>query len=464
MNTVDVASLLDAGRWSRYQKLLVGGTALAIILDGMDNQLLGNVIPALMKEWSLPRAAFTGVLAVGPLGMMIGGAVGGILGDRLGRRTALLCSVLAFAVPTLAIATANGVMVLGVLRFLAGLGLGGAMPNAAALASEYVPRRHRPFAVTLTIVCIPLGGTLAALLAGQVLPHYGWRALFVAGGVIPLAIAIVLFTLLPESPQYLATRRERWPELVALLRRLGHDVGADATFTGSNAAVETVKSRASMRELFAPDLRRDTLGLCGAFFFCLLANYIGFNWIVAMLSAAGFAQVDASSALAAFNFGGVGGAVLGALVIQRLGSRTTLLGMCALAVASALAMAAMPLNPPMTSGLIAMFALTGGLLNAVQTTMYALAAHIYPTEIRGTGVGTAVAVGRVGNVVASYVGAFALDTGGAPAFFTSWAASMALVFGSLALVRRHIGRPMTPVLELASREAGASVVHNNSHR
>jgi AAHS family 4-hydroxybenzoate transporter-like MFS transporter len=440
MNTVDVAALLDEGRWSPYQKLLIGGTALAIILDGMDNQLLGNVIPALMRDWSLPRAAFTAVLAVGPLGMMIGGAVGGMLGDRLGRRAALLSSVLAFAVPTLAIAAVNGVVVLGVLRFLAGLGLGGAMPNAAALASEYVPRRHRPFAVTLTIVCIPLGGTLAALLAGQVLPHYGWRALFVAGGIIPLAIAMVLFPLLPESPQYLATRRERWPELVGLLRRFGHDVGVDATFAGKRAAVETVRPRASLRDLFAPDLRGDTFGLFGAFFFCLLAIYVGFNWIVAMLTAAGFAQVDASSALAAFNFGGVGGAVLGALAIQRLGSRVTLLAMCALAVGSALVMAAMPLHPPMTPGLIAMFALTGGLLNAVQTTMYALAAHVYPTEIRGTGVGTAVAVGRIGNVVASYVGAFALDTGGAAAFFTTWAASMAVVFGSLAFVRRHISR------------------------
>lgn len=441
MNTVDIASVLDAGRWSRYQKLLISGTALAIILDGMDNQLLGNVIPALMREWSLPRAAFTAVLAIGPLGMMIGGAVGGMLGDRLGRRTALLCSVLAFAVPTLAIAAVDSVRVLGVFRFLAGLGLGGAMPNAAALASEYVPRRHRPFAVTLTIVCIPLGGTLAALLAGQLLPHYGWRALFVAGGLIPLMVAMVLFSLLPESPQYLATRRERWPELVGLLRRLGHDVGADATFIDSTAAVEAVKSRASVRELFAPDLRRDTLGLFGAFFFCLLANYVGFSWIVAMLIGAGFAQVDASSALAAFNFGGVAGAVLGALVIQRIGSRATLLGMSALGIASALAMAAMPLHPPMSSGLIAMFALTGGLLNAVQTTMYALAAHVYPTRIRGTGVGTAVAVGRIGNVVASYVGAFALDTGGSPAFFTTWAVSMAVVLGSLALVRRHIGRP-----------------------
>jgi MFS transporter, AAHS family, 4-hydroxybenzoate transporter len=441
MKTVDIASVLDEGRWSAYQKLLVAGTALAIILDGMDNQLLGNVIPALMKEWSLPRAPFTTVLALGPLGMILGGTAGGVLGDRIGRRTALVCSVLAFAVPTLAIATVDGVTMLGVFRFLAGLGLGGAMPNAAALASEYVPRKQRPFAVTLTIVCIPLGGTLAALFAGQVLPRYGWRALFVIGGLLPLLVALALFKLLPESPQFLAIRRERWPELVALLRRFGQEVSAESTFVVPSAAVTIVKSRASIRQLFAPALRRDTVGLSAAFFFCLLANYIGFNWIVAMLIGAGFAQVDASSALAAFNFGGVGGAVLGALVIQRLGSRITLMGMSAIAVASALAMTAMPLAPPMAAGLVAMFALTGGLLNAVQTTMYAVAAHVYPTDIRGTGVGTAVAVGRIGNVVASYVGAFALDRGGAPAFFAAWALAMAVVFASLALVRRHIPRP-----------------------
>ena len=440
MKTVDVASVLDEGRWSAYQKLLVAGTALAIILDGMDNQLLGNVIPALMKEWSLPRAPFTTVLALGPLGMILGGTAGGVLGDRIGRRTALVSSVLAFAVPTLAIATVDGVTMLGVFRFLAGLGLGGAMPNAAALASEYVPRKQRPFAVTLTIVCIPLGGTLAALFAGQVLPRYGWRALFVIGGLLPLLVALALFKLLPESPQFLAIRRERWPELVVLLRRLGQDVSPETTFVVPTAAA-SVKSRGSIRELFAPALRRDTVGLSAAFFFCLLANYIGFNWIVAMLIGAGFAQVDASSALAAFNFGGVGGAVLGALVIQRLGSRITLMGMSAIAVASALAMTAMPLAPPMSAGLVAMFALTGGLLNAVQTTMYAVAAHVYPTDIRGTGVGTAVAVGRIGNVVASYVGAFALDRGGAPAFFAAWALAMAVVFAALALVRRHIPRP-----------------------
>src|ERR1700704_2434883 len=169
MKTVDVGQLLDEGQWSGYQKLLILGTALTIILDGIDNQLLGNAIPSMMRDWSLPRGAFTTALAAGPLGMMFGGAIGGMLGDRLGRRTALLSSVIAFAALTFAVATVNSVILLTLFRFLCGLGLGGAMPNAAALSSEYVPRRQRAFAVTLTIVCIPLGGTPAALMSAQVL-------------------------------------------------------------------------------------------------------------------------------------------------------------------------------------------------------------------------------------------------------------------------------------------------------
>lgn len=444
MNTVDVAAVLDEGKFTRYQKLLTVATATAIILDGVDNQLLPNALPAMMSEWGLPRAAFANASASGPFGMMIGGVLGGMLGDRFGRRTALLSSVLLFAALTLAIAFVESLSALTLLRFATGIGLGGAMPSAAALVSEYVPRRQRPLAITVTIVCIPLGGVIAGLLAAQLVPTWGWRVLFAAGGLIPLVLAAILFKLLPESPRYLVGRRERWSELRTILRRAGYPVNDETTFV-ETATVGRATSRGSIAELFSPELRRDTFGLIGAFTCCLLAIYVGFLWIPAMLSDpnVGFSQPNASYALSLFNFGGVGGALLGALVIQRFGSRLALLSMSGLAVLCALVMASMTLDAREPFGTMTMFATTGGLLNAVQTTMYALAAHVYPTAIRGTGVGTTVAVGRVGNVLASYVGSWALIAGGPPLYFSTWAIAMTIVFLSLAVVRRHIPRSVS---------------------
>jgi AAHS family 4-hydroxybenzoate transporter-like MFS transporter len=445
MRTVDVGEVIDEGRWTGYQKLLIFGTALTIILDGVDNQLLPNAVPTLIKEWGRPRADFINALSIGPFGMMIGGLIGGILGDRLGRRTALLGSVVAFAVLTLAIAFVNSIEMLAVLRFLAGVGLGGAMPNAATLASEYVPRRQRPFAVTLTIVCIPLGGAIAGELAAQVIPTYGWRMLFILGGVIPVVLALVLWKVLPESPRYLAMRRERWPELTKTMRRIGHNIPDDVVYTDAAAAKAgpaPAQKSASISRLFGPTFMRDTLALSASFFFCLMVNYIVILLLPAMLTAenVGFTQPAASRALAMSNYGGVAGAVLGALVIQRLGSRITMLGMSAAAIACALVLTGTPLDPNDTLFLMVMLLLTGGLLNAVQTTMYALAAHVYPTEVRSTGVGFAVAVGRIGNVLAGFAGNYALEQGGPPGYFTSMAILMGIVFLSLAAVGRHVPR------------------------
>jgi AAHS family 4-hydroxybenzoate transporter-like MFS transporter len=442
MRTVDVGETIDEGRWTGYQKLLIFGTALTIILDGVDNQLLPNAVPTLIQEWGRPRADFINALTIGPFGMMIGGLIGGILGDRLGRRTALLGSVVAFAVLTLAIAFVNSIEMLATLRFLAGVGLGGAMPNAATLASEYVPRRQRPFAVTLTIVCIPLGGAIAGELAAQVIPAYGWRMLFILGGVIPIVLALALWRVLPESPRYLARRRERWPELTATMRRMGHDIPSDVEYTEAAATAAAPVKSTSIGSLFSPTFIRDTLALCASFFFCLMVNYVVILLLPAMLTAkeVGFTQPAASRALAMSNYGGVAGAILGALIIQRLGSRVTMLSMSALAIVCALVLTGTRLDPSDTVFLMAMLVLTGGLLNAVQTTMYALAAHVYPTEIRGTGVGFAVAVGRIGNVLAGYVGEYALNQGGPPGYFTSMAILMGIVFVSLAAVRRHVPR------------------------
>ena len=220
--STDLAPVLDEGRWSGYLKFTVLLSSLAVVFDGADLQLLSLAIPALMKEWSLLRTDFAPLVAIGMVGMMIGGAGAGMAGDRFGRKSALILSMVVFALSTLAMAWVHGIATLKVLRFFAGIGLGGAIPNAATLASEYVPRRHRPFAVTLAIVCVPLGGMLAALVAGWVLPAHGWRTLFFLGGAVPLGFAAVLLWLMPESPRFLIQQPARWPQLALMLIITAH--------------------------------------------------------------------------------------------------------------------------------------------------------------------------------------------------------------------------------------------------
>jgi AAHS family 4-hydroxybenzoate transporter-like MFS transporter len=248
-------------------------------------------------------------------------------------------------------------------------------------------------------------------------------------------LSAVLFKILPESPRYLARLRTRWPELRALLARLGHDVPSDAAFIDPT---EQSVAQPSVRELFVPEYRRDTLALCGSFFFCLLSVYMGTNWVSSVLSSAHFDIGTASQGLTAFNFGGVVGAIVGALVIMRLGSRLSMLTMAAGAVAGALVLAAMSIGPQTAFSVFAMLVWTGGLINAVQTTMYALAVHVYPTTIRATGVGTAVAFGRIGGVLSPTFGSWALESGGPSLYFRLIAGTMTLAFTALATVRHHI--------------------------
>lgn len=451
-SAVDVGQIIDQGSWGGYQKWLVFLVALTIVFDGIDNQLLGIVIPTIMREWGVPRPAFASVISLGYAGMMVGGAAAGLIGDRIGRRAALLGSMVIFGVMTLLAPfaadagllsathtiwpSAGPTTLLGVFRFLAGIGLGGAMPNAAALAAEYVPARQRPIAVTATIVCVPLGGTLAGELGARLLPTLGWEMLFVLGGVVPLVAAGVLRLLLPESPRFLARHAARWAELGAVLGRMGHHVPTGTHFVD---LTDRPVARVSIGSLFGPEFRRDTIALWAAFFSCLLGVYLGFSWLPTLLTGAGFDAATANRGITAFNLGGVVGALAGGVVITRLGSRVAMLTMSAVAIAGAVGLSLMPISPQL--GLLpvmALLTLTGSMINGVQTTMYALAAHVYPASVRSTGVGTAVAFGRIGAVLTGYIGSWAIGYGGPAAFFAVVAVMMVSTFVSLAAVRRHV--------------------------
>lgn len=432
---VNVSALLDSGPWTGYQKALTLLAALAVIFDGFDIQILGFAIPSIMREWHVARSAFAPIAALGLAGMALGSPIAGYCGDRFGRRIALIGCVLVFGLATFATAFCHTLLTLGILRITAGVGVGGALPNASAMTAEFAPMRRRALAVTLTIVCVPLGGMVAGLVAASVLPALGWRALYMIGGAAPLLFGLLLLVALVESPRYLARYPERRAELIRVLARMGHRISEGRAFD-SEPETKT-GSQAAIRDLFTPALVRDTTGLWLAFFACLVGIYLVFGWLPAMLSAQGLDLATASSGLAAYNFGGVLGVLICALTVTVIGSRRPLLWGAFAGSISAVALMFVPMER--TGGhvvLIAGIGLTGFFANAVQTTMYALASHVYPTRVRATGVACAAAVGRCGGMLSSLGGA-AIIQAGSGAYLAILAAAMGVTLVGLVIVRNH---------------------------
>lgn len=438
-STLDIGRVLDDGPFSGLQKMVIFLAAMAIVLDGFDGQMIGFAIPLIIKEWGITKAAFAPAVAAGLIGMAVGMAVAGIVADRIGRRLVLASSVLLFGLATVAIGFAPDVMGIIVLRFVAGLGIGGALPSASTMTAEFAPARVRTMAVTITIVCFPLGGMLAGLFAGFVLPAYGWRGMFWIGGAIPVAFSLLMFARLPESPRFLAHHRARWAELATLLARMGRSTPAGAAFSDAAEKAPGDKSaaKAGFRTLFQGGLARDTLALCTAFFMVVLALYTAFSWLPTMLANEGIPVAIASQGLTAYNLGGVIGALLCAVFITRFGSRWPMVIACLAAALSAFAMAEM--NVAGNVGLLIFgFGVHGMFVNAAQVSLYALCAYVFQTHVRATGTATALAVGRGGGIVSSFTGAAVITSGGASGFLGMLAATMVLAALAVFAVRRHI--------------------------
>ena len=450
---VDIGRVLDEGPFTTMQKMVVLLASLAIVLDGFDGQLIGYAIPDIIKEWGITRSAFAPTVASGLVGMGIGSAFGGLFADRFGRRLAVVASVFLFGAATCAIGFAPDILTIAVLRFIAGLGIGGALPTATTMTAEFTPANRRTLAVTATIVCVPLGGMLAGLFAGVVLPLYGWRGLFFIGGAIPMVAGVLLLAKLPESPRFLAHHRDRWAELGALLSRMSRPTAPNTVFT--DLTEQSVKSRPGFGALFETGRARDTLAIWAAFFMCLLTVYSAFSWLPTMLSAEGVAMQMAGSGLTAWNMGGVVGGLGCAAIIARYGSRWPMV----LAGAGAVAMAFMlkTVDVAQNTGLLIFgLGVLGMFVNAVQCTLYALCAYIYPTDIRATGTAGGLSFGRLGAILSAFAGAMVITAGGASAYLTLLGSAMFFVVVSLLVVRCHIPASRSP--RKASPEAVPAVV------
>ncbi|MFA6117618.1 MAG: MFS transporter [Sphingomonas sp.] len=438
--SVDIDALMD-GRMPARQKLVLGLGALAIVFDGFDNQLLGFAAPAIMADWHLSATSLVPVVAFSLIAMTVGTALGGYLADRVGRRPMLIGCVFLFGIATLAIAAAPDFTTLIALRITAGLGLGGALPVAAAYLTEFTSKRHRSMVVSLGIVCTPLGGLIAGALSAVILPSMGWRHLFLAGGLLSVGTAMMFLLLLPESPRYLLARGGHDRRINTLLRRFGHAIDADAHVVCTEAEAP---AKPGLTQIFSAQGIGQTLLLWSAFFCCLLAVYAMFSWGPTILNGGGVGLRVASIGLALFNLGGMLGALVVGVAMDRLGSRRPMLAFAAAAsIVSAIAALYWSYPDRSATGFMVIFAILGLTIAGLQVALYALATQIYPTAMRASGVGFAAAIGRLGAIASSAAGALSLANG-ASIFFVILAVAMAGAGVALASMRHHFSATARP--------------------
>src|SRR3984957_5835459 len=203
-STVDVAAFIDAQPVGAFQVKLLLTCAAVLFLDGFDTQAIGYVAPVLAKEWGLSKGALGPVFSAGLFGLMIGALLFGPLADRIGRKKIIVLSTLAFGLGVLLTSLVQDVNALLAIRFLTGLGLGGAMPNAIATTAEFNPRRRRATMVMIMFAGFSIGAALGGMLAAALIPAFGWRSVFMVGGIAPLLLVPILMLRLPESVRFLA--------------------------------------------------------------------------------------------------------------------------------------------------------------------------------------------------------------------------------------------------------------------
>jgi MFS transporter, AAHS family, 4-hydroxybenzoate transporter len=406
LQSVDIKAFIDGRRITAVQWLLAGLCFLIVAADGVDVAMMGFIAPPIVHEWHITRASFGLVMSAAPFGLVLGALVAGPSSDRLGRRVVLITSVLLFGVCSLLTALSASLEQMMLMRFITGIGLGAAMPNASTLLSEYVPTRRRSLMITSMFIGFGVGSALVGFVAGWLIPHLGWRSVLVFGGILPLATAPLLFAWLPESVRFMLVRGYPRERIAATLNRVCR---ADFLPTMSFSAPEpAMHGKGSIGVLFARGYGVVTISLWVTYFMGLLVIYLITGWLPTLIKDAGLSIDKAADVTAMFQTGGIAGAVLAGWAMDRL-RPVPVIAMTY--VGGALCILGLGTAGPLSHALPLWMLAAGFFMNGAQTGLNAYAPICYPTVARATGVSWMLGVGRCGSILGSAVGGLLIGWG-----------------------------------------------------
>lgn len=402
MRKINLQVLADEAPFTRFHWAVLVWCALAIVFDGYDLAVVGIALPSIMKDMGVD-ATQAGFMASSALfGMMFGNVLFGGLSDRFGRRFVLCLCIAIFSLFTALAGMMHGPVSFSAMRFIAGLGIGGVMPNVIAQMTDYSPLRMRSTLITLTFSGYSVGGMLAAILGKGLIETYGWQAVFLAAAA-PVLLLPLIWMQMPESLGFLL-KRGRTGELGRVLARLspGFEPQPGDQFVLAAAQAGKAVQRSALGELFAQGRGFSTVMFWLTCFMALFMVYALNSWLTKLMAQAGYSLGSALTFVLVLNIGATAGAVFAGWLADRIHIKVVTFLMFVIA---AVAITLMGHKLP-TPALFVVVAIAGACTIGTQTMTCAYCSQFYPTTARATGVGLMLGVGRVGAILSPiFIGA-----------------------------------------------------------
>jgi MFS transporter, AAHS family, 4-hydroxybenzoate transporter len=398
---VQVSHFLDEYGVGAFQVKLIFWSVLIAMIDGYDIGAIAFAAPHLIADWHVPPKALGLVLSASNIGVLFGSQIFGWIGDNYGRKTALIATNLWFGVFTFAAAYATDLTQLSWLRFFAGLGIGGVIPNVVAINAESAPRNLRATLAIIAVGTVPLGGAVAGVVSAVLVPTHGWQILFQIGGIVPIVSALAAIIGLPESIKYMTLHESQRPKMQALLHAIRPDyrVPPNARFV-----IEDEKQfpGSSPVYLFHEGLAAITPLTWLMFAFNLMGYFFLISWTPTLMTAAHASPSIAAFSGAALQVGGTVGALTLCWWLQRHRFLAiAVLFMIAVPIVASIGFAG--LTSP--AALLTATFFAGAVVLGIQSGINVVGAMIYPTSLRANGSGWQLGIGRLGAIAGPFLGA-----------------------------------------------------------
>jgi MFS transporter, AAHS family, 4-hydroxybenzoate transporter len=451
--TIDINATIERIGLQRLAIFVLTLAFVMMMADGYDFGTLSLAAPAILKEWKIARTEMGAVFSITFIGLLVGSLIYGWIADRFGRRFTIIFGVFNFAIPILLTIWATTVTQLSILRFIGGVGMGGIVPIAYTLVSEYAPRRMRSTVTVITNAGYNIGAALGGLIAAVSIPAYGWQSLYVIGAVFSFIMAAVMILWLPDSLWYLAQKHPDSPQLRRLAERLIGQPVAPGTPIVAVDPSEDRSQKASGREGFLRLFEGSRAWATILLWLLFISDSLGFfflaSWLPVVMGDAGVAPSTASLMASLFVFAGL----VGGFLIMRFLDSVGPIALIALPIIGGPAELVMGIHGLWQTYLLVSIAVAGICLAGIHMAVYAIAVRFYPPSIRGVGMSSATAWGRAGGIVAPYVGGYLLAAHMPMQQLMMWAALPCLTttilgMGLGRLYRRHFDAPASlPISE-----------------